>query len=197
MIHYDIDVVIFELGYEYPYSSNGSTIEYDYSPYFCCWVFKDTQLICWFLRFSDKITLEKYLSYMSHHLFSPQGIFEMMTLDILLFFRREVHRRTISYHGSIESPTIIYKDNWACVVQMETCHIRSNINKHIAPKLFYPHELQKNRDINILQTKSCDNLVDLFTKSLPYSMFQKCVEGIGMRRLKCLQGSGEVILRDI
>jgi hypothetical protein len=51
--------------------------------------------------------------------------------------------------------------------------------------------------MNILQTKSCDNLVDLFTKSLPYSTFQKCVEGIGTRRLKCLQGSGGVILHDI
>jgi hypothetical protein len=56
---------------------------------------------------------------------------------------------------------------------------------------------QENRDMNILQTKSCDNLVDLFTKSLPYSTFQKCVEGIGTRRLKCLQESGGVILHDI
>ncbi|KAJ1293734.1 hypothetical protein BS78_01G091700 [Paspalum vaginatum] len=60
--------------------------------------------------------------------------------------------------NSIESPTIIYEDNAACVVQMETGYIKSNITKHIAPKLFYPHDLQKNRKINILQTKSCDNL---------------------------------------
>jgi hypothetical protein len=83
---------------------------------------------------------------------------------------------------------------------LTTCGIGSldsPINKHISPKLFYPHELQEKGDINILQTKSCDNLVDLFTKSLPYSIFQKCVEGIGMRRLKCLQSSGGVILRDI
>jgi len=70
--------------------------------------------------------------------------------------------------GSIESPTIIYEDNAACVVQMETGYIKSNITKHIAPKLFYPHELQKNGEIDILQTKSCDNLADLFIKSLPY-----------------------------
>jgi hypothetical protein len=80
---------------------------------------------------------------------------------------------------------------------METCYIKSNINKHIAPKLFYPYELQENGDINILQTKFCDNLTDLLTKSLPYSMFHKCVEGIGMRRLKGLQGSVGVILRDV
>jgi hypothetical protein len=47
-----------------------------------------------------------------------------------------------------------------------TCYIRSNITKHIAPKLFYPHELPLNGEINILSTKSCDNMTDLFTKSL-------------------------------
>jgi hypothetical protein len=77
------------------------------------------------------------------------------------------------------------------------CYIRSNINKHIAPKLYYRHELPENVDINILHTKSYDNLADLFTKSLPYSTFQKCVQGIDMRRLMCLQGSGGVILREI
>ena len=94
--------------------------------------------------------------------------------------------------GSIESPTIIYEDNTACVAQMQTGYIKSNITKHIAPKLFYPHELQKSGEINILQVKSCDNLADLFTKSLPTSTFQKLVHGIGMRRLRDLQVSGGV-----
>ena len=92
--------------------------------------------------------------------------------------------------GSIESPTIIYEDNSACVTQMQTGYIKSNITKHIAPKLFYPHKLQESGEINILQIKSCDNLADLFTKSLPTSMFQKFVHDIGMRRLRDLQGSG-------
>jgi hypothetical protein len=35
-----------------------------------------------------------------------------------------------------------------------------------------------------LQTKSCDNLADLFTKYLPCSTFQKYVKVVGMRRLK-------------
>ena len=83
--------------------------------------------------------------------------------------------------GSIESPTIIYEDNSACVTQMQTGYIKSNITKHIAPKLFYPHELQESGEINILQIKSCDNLADLFTKSLPTSIFQKFVHDIGMR----------------
>jgi hypothetical protein len=58
--------------------------------------------------------------------------------------------------------------------------------KHISTKLFYPHELQEHGKISILQTKSCDNLADLFTKSLPLAIFEKCVKGIGMKRLKDL-----------
>ena len=94
--------------------------------------------------------------------------------------------------GSIESPTIIYEDNGACVAQMQAGYIKSNITKHIAPKMFYPNELQKSGEINISQVKSCDNLTDLFTKSLPTATFQKMVHGIGMRRLRDLQGSGGV-----
>ena len=93
--------------------------------------------------------------------------------------------------GSIESPTIIYEDNAACVAQMQIGYIKSNITKHISPKLFFPHQLQKKGKINILQVKSCDNLADLFTKSLPSSTFEKYVHGIGMRRLRDLQRSGE------
>ena len=92
--------------------------------------------------------------------------------------------------GSITKPTIIYEDNSACIAG----YIKSNITKHITPKLFYPHELQKNGEIEILQTKSCDNLADLFTKSLPTSLFQKYVFGIGMRTLKDLQALGGVNL---
>ena len=92
---------------------------------------------------------------------------------------------------AIETPTIIFEDNSACITQMESGYIKSNMTKHIIPKLFYPHELQKNGEIEILQTKSCDNLADLFTKSLPYSSFHKCIESIGMKRLRDMQGSGK------
>jgi hypothetical protein len=73
---------------------------------------------------------------------------------------------------------------------MQTGYIKSNITKHIAPKLFYPHELQQSGEINILPTKSYDNLLDIFTKSLPTSSFERCVKGIVMRLLRDLQASG-------
>jgi hypothetical protein len=82
--------------------------------------------------------------------------------------------------GTIESPTIIYEDNTACVAQIQTRYIKTNYTKHISVKLFYPHELQGGGEINILQIKSYDNLTDLFTKSVPLATFDKCVKGIGM-----------------
>jgi hypothetical protein len=71
-----------------------------------------------------------------------------------------------------------------CVAQTQTGYIKSNITKHIVYKLFYPHELQKSADINILQVKLCNNLVDLFTKSLPTTTFEKYVHEIDMRHFE-------------
>nr|AAK91878.1 Putative copia-type pol polyprotein [Oryza sativa]AAP52115.1 retrotransposon protein, putative, Ty1-copia subclass [Oryza sativa Japonica Group] len=88
------------------------------------------------------------------------------------------------------TPTIIYEDNATCVAQIHMGYVKSNFTKHITLKFFYPHELQKSGEINVLQTKSCENLADLFTKSLPASSFHRCVRGIGMRRLSELQESG-------
>ena len=62
--------------------------------------------------------------------------------------------------------------------------------KILLQNCFFPHELQKNGEIDIFQTKSCDNIADLFTESLPTIAFQKCIHDIGMRRLQNLQSSG-------
>jgi ABC-type proline/glycine betaine transport system ATPase subunit len=56
-------------------------------------------------------------------------------------------RRMINYIiqscgiGALETPTIIFEDNLACVTQMKSGYIKSNMTKHIIPKLFYVHEL--------------------------------------------------------
>jgi hypothetical protein len=64
---------------------------------------------------------------------------------------------------------------------MDTGYIKSNITKYIAPILFYPHQLKQSGEIDFLQRKSYGNLADLLTKSLPTSIFQKLVRGIGMQ----------------
>jgi hypothetical protein len=108
-----------------------------------------------------------------------------------VWLRRVINHIEISCGiGALESPTIIYEDNVACVAQMQTRYIKTNYTKYISPKLFYPYELQEHREISILQIKSCDNLTNLFTKLLPLAIFDKCVKDIGMNRLKDLQGLG-------
>ena len=83
--------------------------------------------------------------------------------------------------NTVQTPTIIYEDNVACVAQVQSGHVKSSL---INPKFFYAHELQKMNKVRILHTKSCDNLADMFTKSLPASSFERCVRGISMIRLR-------------
>jgi hypothetical protein len=94
----------------------------------------------------------------------------------------------------IGSPTIIYEDIVTCVDQMQMKYVKTNYIKYIFLKLFYPHQLQESGEISFLQTKSCDNYVDFFIKSLPHTTFDKCVKDIGMRRLIVLQDlEGEIL----
>ncbi|XP_059284817.1 uncharacterized protein LOC132038110 [Lycium ferocissimum] len=83
-------------------------------------------------------------------------------------------------------PTILYEDNAACIAQLKGGFIKGDRTKHISPKLFFTHELQKNSDINVQQIRSSDNMADLITKSLSTATFEKMVHKIGMRRLKYL-----------
>ncbi|KAK2376223.1 putative mitochondrial protein [Trifolium repens] len=78
--------------------------------------------------------------------------------------------------------TIIYEDNSACIAQLKEGYIKGDRTKHISPKFFFTHDLQKNGEISIQQIRSCDNLADLFTKSLPGRIFEKLVQKIGLRR---------------
>ena len=82
--------------------------------------------------------------------------------------------------------TTLYEDNAACIAQLKGGYIKGDRTKHISPKFFYTHELQNNGEINIQQIRSSDNPVDLFTKALPATTFEKFLHQIGMRRLKYL-----------
>lgn len=83
-----------------------------------------------------------------------------------------------------EIPTTLYEDNAACIAQLKEGYIKGDRTKHISPKFFFTHDLQKNGDIDVQQIRSSNNLADLFTKALPTSTFEKMVYGIGMRQLK-------------
>ncbi|KAL8155915.1 hypothetical protein AgCh_001101 [Apium graveolens] len=83
-----------------------------------------------------------------------------------------------------DSPTVLFEDNSACIKQLKEGYIKGDRTKHILPKFFYTHELQENGDINVQQVRSCDNLADILTKSLPTSTFEKLRNKMGMRRRK-------------
>jgi hypothetical protein len=70
-----------------------------------------------------------------------------------------------------ENPTVIYEDNTVCIAQIKEGYIKGDRTKHISPKFLSTHDLQKNDLINVCQIRSSDNLVDLFTKSLPKKYF--------------------------
>ena len=78
----------------------------------------------------------------------------------------------------------MYEDNVACIAQLKGGYIKGDRTKHISPKFFFTHDLQQNGEIEVQQICSSDNLVDLFTKALPTSTFEKLRYKIGMRRLR-------------
>jgi hypothetical protein len=81
-----------------------------------------------------------------------------------------------------DSPTVIYEDNMACIAQLKDGYIKGDRVKHISPKFFFTHDLQKDKVITVHQIRSSENLADLFTKALPTSTFKKLVHGVGLRR---------------
>ena len=87
---------------------------------------------------------------------------------------------------SKENPTIIYKDNAACIAQLQGGFIKDDRTKHISQEFFDTHELQKNSEIDVKHIQSSKNLANLFTKSLPTTTFKKLIQKIGMRRLQDL-----------
>ena len=91
-----------------------------------------------------------------------------------------------------DKPTILFEDNAACIAQIKGGYIKGDRTKHISPKFFYTHELQKNGEIDIQQIRSSDNLADLFTKALPTSTFKKLIYKVGMRKVKDVDMRGSM-----
>nr|XP_011468676.1 PREDICTED: uncharacterized protein LOC105352744 [Fragaria vesca subsp. vesca] len=112
------------------------------------------------------------------------------------------HIRSTSGLSSVtDNPTVMYEDNVACIAQIKEGFIKGDKTKHIAPKFFHTHELQKNQEIVVKQIRSDENLADLFTKSLPKCTFKKLVEKIGLRQLskllsKACKDQGETPTKD-
>ncbi|GJZ08626.1 hypothetical protein Tco_0542909 [Tanacetum coccineum] len=75
----------------------------------------------------------------------------------------------------------------SCIAQLKEGYIKNDRTKHILPKFFFTHDLQKSGDIIFQHVRSNDNLADLFTKAPPTSTFRKLRHNIGMHQLKDLK----------
>ncbi|RVX19258.1 hypothetical protein CK203_008701 [Vitis vinifera] len=95
-------------------------------------------------------------------------------------------QETCGLPSIIGNATVLHEDNVACVAQIKGGFIKGDRTKHISPKFFYTHELQKKGEIDVQQIRSCNNLPDLFTKALPSTTLKKLRYHIGMRRLRYL-----------
>ena len=65
-------------------------------------------------------------------------------------------------------PTIIFKDNAACVAQVGEGFIKSNRVKHISPQIFgFIQELIQGGQIEVKKVEYAHNLANMLTKALP------------------------------
>ena len=83
-------------------------------------------------------------------------------------------------NDTTRASTTIYEDNDACINQVREEYIRGDRTKHLSPKLFFAHDLQKDKKIKVQEIQSCENPVDLLTKSRPSKQFEYLVRKIGM-----------------
>ncbi|KAL6319511.1 hypothetical protein AAG906_014187 [Vitis piasezkii] len=107
------------------------------------------------------------------------------------------HSEILAIHEASREcdPTTLFEDNAACIAQIIGSYIKGDRTKHISPKFFYTHELQKSGEIDVQQIRSSDNLADLFTKSLPTSTFKKLIHRIGMHQLKDIDMRGSMLVK--
>ncbi|XP_070051893.1 secreted RxLR effector protein 161-like [Nicotiana tomentosiformis] len=81
---------------------------------------------------------------------------------------------------SVQAPIVLYCDNSGAVANSKEprSHKRS---KHIERKYHLIRDITQRGDARVLKIASEDNLADPSTKSLPQKIFDKHVEGIGVR----------------
>ena len=60
-----------------------------------------------------------------------------------------------------DAPTVMYEDNAACIAHLKDGYIKGDRTKHILPKFFFTHELQKAGEVQVVQVRSSDNSADL------------------------------------
>ena len=81
------------------------------------------------------------------------------------------------------SPTLLYCDNDAAICIAEDSVLHSN-TKHFRVKLHYVHDQVQMGELKILWVPSADNVVDILTKSLNCTAFDRLCLSLGLRAIE-------------
>jgi hypothetical protein len=83
-----------------------------------------------------------------------------------------------------DQPTIIYEDNYACVIQMSSGFIKADRTKHINPHIFgFTQDLVDRKQLEIKKIESENNIADMLTKALPAYKHKNLIHVVGLRSL--------------
>ena len=81
-----------------------------------------------------------------------------------------------------QEPTVIHKDNSACISQVAAGFIKADRIKHVDPQIFsYTQDLIQNGQLHVNKIESANNIVDMLTKALLAYTHKKLVYATGMR----------------
>ncbi|KAL0825275.1 hypothetical protein Bca101_048952 [Brassica carinata] len=61
------------------------------------------------------------------------------------------HVRADCGMAECKKPTVMYEDNAACIALLKDGYIKGDRTKHILPKFFFTHELQKAGEVQVVQ----------------------------------------------
>jgi len=164
-----IDLMSYADAYYLSYPHNGrSQIGY----FFTC---GDTTISWWSVKQTITTTSSNHAEILALH----EGSHECVWLRSII----QHVQQTCDLSSKKMKQTTIYEDNIACIAQLKEWDIKGDKTKHILPKFFFTHDLQKNGDVEIQKIHSCENVAHLFTKSLPNRTFEQLVHKIGLRHL--------------
>ena len=81
---------------------------------------------------------------------------------------------------STEKSIDLYCDNTGVIENFKESR-HHNRNKHIERRYHLIRSIVERGDVNVLKIASEDNLVDPFTETLPAKVFEKHLEGFGLK----------------
>ena len=101
-----------------------------------------------------------------------------------LVWLRTMERLVTSQAGIalVEEPTVIHKDNSACVSQVAIGFIKADRIKHVDPQIFcFTQDLIQSRQLHVNKIESASNIVDMLTKALLAYTHKRLLHAVGIR----------------